>query len=282
MFRNPLELRDEPKPNAGSTRDPFGRLGPEDTEPDTEITAIKNPTTLQAPVGDTGQNRRRDVAKTEQLLDKAGTLDLKKTDGPNGFWGTRTSDATKMFQKQNGLKVDAEINPNGPTIQKLSQITDTRDATKRRKERRDQRHVDAAAQGKKNAIDQVINNATRWHFEDRDAKNKPLPNSMRRADRAGFEMYPQWQNAEHQNDVGFPEVKYVHPDGREVIYDGDTRKVITDPKIKGTFNYANAPAREKPPEDAAELFECLSQEGVLKHFLLDWLPYNRLGNTRDK
>lgn len=263
MFRNSLEHH--------TTPDPFGRLGPDDAEPDTEIADIKNPANLNASVGDTGQNRRRDVAKTEQLLGKVGTLDLKQTDGPTGFWGSRTSDATKTFQKQNGLKVDAEINPNGPTIQKLGQITDTRDATKRRKERRDQRRADAAAQSKKNAVDQAVHNLTRWHFGDREARNNPLPNSMRRADRAGFEMYPQWQNAEHQNDVGFPEVKYVHPDGREAIFDGDTRKIVTDPEIKGTFNYANAPAED--PNNMEEWWNFISNKETLKHTLYDLSPH---------
>ena len=121
MFGNPFELRDDLKNENESTPDPFGRLG-EDDEPDTEIAEIKNPTTLKAPVGDTGQNSRRDVAKTEQLLGQAGALDLKKTDGPTGYWGTRTSDATKTFQKQNGLKIDGQINPGGETIRALGKL----------------------------------------------------------------------------------------------------------------------------------------------------------------
>ena len=121
MFGNPFDLRDELKTENKSAPDPFGRLGVDD-EPDTEIAEIKNPTALKAPVGDTGQNSRRDVAKTEQLLGQAGTLDLKKTDGPTGYWGTRTSHATKAFQKQNGLKVDGQINPGGETIRALGKL----------------------------------------------------------------------------------------------------------------------------------------------------------------
>lgn len=132
----------------------------------------------------------------------------------------------------------------------------------------------------KQSAARLKHDATRWYFEDRDAKNKPLPNSMRRADRAGFEMYPQWQNALHQNEKGEPEVKYVHPDGREVIYDGDTRKVLTDPELKGTFNYANAPAKD--PENLAEWLDFLSQDGVLEHIVLDIVPSKLLKNTRKK
>ena len=121
MFGNLFDLRDDLKTENKSAPDPFGRLG-EDDEPDTEIAEIKNPTALKAPVGDTGQNSRCDVAKTEQLLGQAGTLDLKKTDGPTGYWGTRTSHATKAFQKQNGLKVDGQINPGGETIRALGKL----------------------------------------------------------------------------------------------------------------------------------------------------------------
>lgn len=123
MFRNSMVVSDMHQNNVPTKRDPFGRLGPDDTETDTEITDFKNPISLQAPVGDYGENRRRDVAKTEKLLGAAGSLDLEKTDGPTGFWGTRSSDATKAFQKQNGLKIDGQINPDGETIRALGKLT---------------------------------------------------------------------------------------------------------------------------------------------------------------
>lgn len=121
MFSNPFDLHDKLTSENKPAPDPFGRLGV-DEEPDTEIADIKNPMRIKASVGDSGQNSRRDVAKTEQLLGDAGTLDLKKTDGPTGYWGMRTSDATKAFQKQNGLKVDGGINPTGETIRALGNI----------------------------------------------------------------------------------------------------------------------------------------------------------------
>lgn len=99
MFGSPFELRDDIKTNKKPAPDPFGRLGIDD-EPDTEIADIKNPTKLKSSVGDAGQNSRRDVAKTEELLGEAGDFDLKQTDGPTGYWGTRTSDAAKVFQKR--------------------------------------------------------------------------------------------------------------------------------------------------------------------------------------
>lgn len=121
MFRNSFNLREKPT-STKNRPDPFGRLGEDDDQIDVEIADIKNPTQLKSPVGDMGQNNRRDVAKAEQLLGNAGTLDLKKTDGPTGYWGARTSGATKTFQKQNNLKVDGQINPDGETIHALSKL----------------------------------------------------------------------------------------------------------------------------------------------------------------
>ncbi len=120
--------------NQRKNYDAFGRIGLGDPVPDDEIRNFRNPTKLSEAVGATGRNQRRDVAKVEKLLGSAGTLDLKKTDGPTGYWGMRTDDATRRFQEKEGLKVDGEIKPNGPTIRKLA---DKRDAAKRRKERRE-------------------------------------------------------------------------------------------------------------------------------------------------
>ncbi len=64
---------------------------------------------------------------------------------------------------------------------------------------------------------------------------------MRRAEKAGFVRYPDWQNEYHQDGKGRREIKYGHPDGREVIFDGDTGKPVDDPRIEGTYNYAPVP-----------------------------------------
>lgn len=230
----------------------------------------KTTSSLSGSVGFGGDNKPDDVRKVSEAMVANGRIDQPTSDATDAF---NSKIITAQQDMADGLRPDAEINPNGPTIQKLDQMAGTRNATKRRKERRDERRADAAASGKRNAIDQIKHDATRWHFEDREAKNKPLPNSMRRVDRAGFEMYPQWQNEYHQNNIGEPEVKYAHPDGREVIYDGDTRKVVADPELKGTFNYANAPARKEKPENTEEWMRYLFQNGALEHILYDIAPF---------
>ncbi|NQU61014.1 MAG: peptidoglycan-binding protein [Rhodospirillales bacterium] len=101
------------------TSDPFGRLLAE-PKPEPEIMDFQNSFRIRDSVGMEGSNARRDVAKVESLLDRAGALDLAKTDGVTGFFGARTDEAVKKFQKDRGLKVDGLINPNGPTLRTLA------------------------------------------------------------------------------------------------------------------------------------------------------------------
>lgn len=105
---NPLELRDDLKRD--EDRDPFGRVPPKQ-KPEPELTNLGDASKLSRPVGEQGKNDRRDVAKVETMLGRTGALDLKKTDGPMGYWGERTREATCAFQKQNGLKVNGDIGP---------------------------------------------------------------------------------------------------------------------------------------------------------------------------
>ncbi len=75
----------------------------------------------------------------------------------------------------------------------------------------------------------------------RDALNSPLPKSARDAERSGFLLQSPKTSVWHQDDKGKPELKYIHPDGREVVFDGDTGQIITDPDIKGSYNYGPDP-----------------------------------------
>lgn len=43
----------------------------------------------------------------------------------------------------------------------------------------------------------------------------------------------------NDNGVGKPELKFIHPDGREVVFDGGTRQIITSDQYRGTYNYVN-------------------------------------------
>ncbi len=117
-----LNMTPDEKAMKAKDRDPFGRLMPKPSA-DTEISNLGDLGALGQSVGVQGKNQRPDVAKAETMLGKAGALALKKTDGPTGYWGMRTEDATKRFQKQQGLKIDGQINPGGETIRKLTEVT---------------------------------------------------------------------------------------------------------------------------------------------------------------
>ena len=125
--------------------------------------------------------------------------------------------------------------------------------------------------------DEIFRKATEWHFEGRDALNQPLPSSEEGARQGGFWQTPQWQAQEHQNEIGNPEKKYVHPSGREVVFDGDTGKVVDDPAKRGTYNYINMwdSRREMTPLDLPEWVL-----RFLSHGAVDYLPYKIGGNVR--
>ncbi|MHA1597738.1 MAG: peptidoglycan-binding domain-containing protein [Alphaproteobacteria bacterium] len=76
---------------------------------------------ISGSVGRTGDNNKADVAGIEAALGSQGYLDLGKTDGPTGYFGTFMEEAVKKFQKANGLKVDGVITPGGETIGQLAQ-----------------------------------------------------------------------------------------------------------------------------------------------------------------
>ncbi len=97
---------------------PFGRLPEAGKEQPFDMS---KPFDLSKAVGHGGNNGRADVAKIETLLGLAGTLDLKKTDGPTGYAGQRLLDAIRTYQKHNGLSVDGRLNPGGQTLQALAQ-----------------------------------------------------------------------------------------------------------------------------------------------------------------
>lgn len=91
------------------------------------------PFSLGSAVGLQGPNRRDDVAKVETLLGGAGYMDIAPTGGPTGYPGGRLIDAVKRFQKDNGLKVDGYLNPDGETMASLTRAVPARpdDATRR-------------------------------------------------------------------------------------------------------------------------------------------------------
>ena len=122
--------------------------------------------------------------------------------------------------------------------------------------------------------------ATSWHFEDRDLLNSPQPKDENQAIKMGFERYPADQAFFHQNNIGKQEKKYGHPDGREVVFDGDTGKLATDIRYRGSYNY------EVPSPMPDHFVDIKAWQDYLQngggHVVKDVAPYLIGGNVRGR
>jgi len=319
--------------------------------------------TIDDSVGPLGLNNSKDVSKVQAALVDEGDLDEQ-----TGYIGTKTLDATKAFQDKNGLKVDGQINPGGPTERALlgarsevaspysrapagtpsiEQQTKTWAESQHRQQQAkqappsgyfskngvtftdnwandliggkasvvatpqegllgrtpDQKAADVGEQPQnapttyeqiaqaieeqrqnllhthqasvsgvpESILNGVYDNLTSWHFEKRDLLNSPLPKNEQEAINMGFERFPEWQSIEHQDNKGKLEKKYGHVDGREVIFDGDTGRVVNDSRIGGSFNYVSpTPMTKKNMNANGWLDFALTAPG---HTLLDYVPY---------
>jgi hypothetical protein len=125
----------------------------------------------------------------------------------------------------------------------------------------------------------VYNKLTGWHFEGRGAQNGPHPTyDQVRTQGSGWQLLGPSQSIYHDNGVGQPELKYIHPSGREAVFDGDTLQPITDPRYAGTYNYVN-PAQA--PENWYNVGGWLSFSVLgAGHLVTDVVPYWLGGNVR--
>ena len=80
---------------------------------------------LRGSVGDGGDNRPEDVAKTQLLLNGLGYQDLRRTNGPTGNLTIALDDGIRRFQKDLGLRIDGRIQPIGETMSTIrTQVAD--------------------------------------------------------------------------------------------------------------------------------------------------------------
>jgi len=116
-----------------------------------------------------------------------------------------------------------------------------------------QRRIESRARLRKEAERRRIEKRDK-DLKERDRLNYPLPSSAEDAGKMDFILLPLRESKYHQNHKGKPELKYIHPDGREVVFDGDTGNMITAPETRGSFNYG-------------------PKTWTLDHFTKDMLPY---------
>ncbi|MCX7110799.1 MAG: FG-GAP-like repeat-containing protein [Proteobacteria bacterium] len=126
--------------------------------------------------------------------------------------------------------------------------------------------------------------ASKWHYEDREAFNKPyedLTYDQVSSDSDNWTLLPPIQSVEHDNKIGKQELKYIHNNGSELVFDGDTHELITDPKYRGTYNYINPASindfdRNKPQEGLV-IFIVAN----IGHVIADYIPAKVFGNKRN-
>jgi hypothetical protein len=120
--------------------------------------------------------------------------------------------------------------------------------------------------------------ATDWHFEGRDARNGEIPPKEVLDDpSSGWKLLPPSLSTYHQNGEGADELKYIHPDGREAVLDGDTLEPVTDPRWKGTYNYISL----MPPDERETIGDHAEYWARrVGHIAADVVPYYIGGNAR--
>ena len=117
-------------------------------------------------------------------------------------------------------------------------------------------------------------NATKFHYEDRDAKNIDLP------EQDGLRPQDRWRQDKkdffHQNG-GERDIKWINDDGREVVYDGDNGQILTD-KFRGTYNYQPVARKPEKWHDVRGWQKVVTS--MIGHAVMDVVPHLILGTDR--
>ncbi len=86
----------------------------------------------------------------------------------------------------------------------------------------------------------------------------------------------------HDNGIGKPELKFVHNNGREAVFDGDTHEIIYDSQYRATYNYVTAIEFKGWAHVLNSTYGHLGEllgKGA-GHFIFDMIPYYIGGNNR--
>jgi hypothetical protein len=127
------------------------------------------------------------------------------------------------------------------------------------------------------SLTDVWTGITAWNYEGRDARN----NNIESIDTITNEEQGWRQDLRdtfHQDGDNYHDDKYTHPDGREVVIDGATGKMVTEGATRGTYNYVDPGVAPENRYDIAGWAE-FGARGV-GHFFADILPWAILGIDR--
>ena len=132
-----------------------------------------------------------------------------------------------------------------------------------------------------NWVGEQYDNATDFHFEGREALNSDLPTYEEAIGKdSEWQLLPEEMSIFHDDGIGRPELKFIHPDGREAVFNGDTLELVTDPRYVGTYNYVTPTTKPSSLEwnNVGEWIE-FGVKGA-GHVITDVIPYGLGGNVR--
>jgi hypothetical protein len=132
-----------------------------------------------------------------------------------------------------------------------------------------------------NGVKEGYKDVTDFHFEGREALNSDLPSYEEAIGKdSEWQLLPEEMSIFHDDGIGKPELKFIHPDGREAVFNGDTLKLVTDPRYVGTYNYVT-PTTKPSSLGWGNVGEWIDF-GVkgAGHVITDVLPYGLGGNVR--
>ena len=137
------------------------------------------------------------------------------------------------------------------------------------------------ALGKMDMSRDAAKSLSKWHFEGRDTRNGIHPTYAQvTAKNTKWRLLSPGESIFHDNGVGKPEKKFIHPDGREAVFDGDCLCAVTDPKYKPTYNYVNPGKKPRGWYDVKGWNDYAHR--AIGHGVTDVLPYIIGGNDRGK
>ena len=110
---------------------------------------------LAAGIGANERNKREDVVGIEQALSLTGDYDLALTEGPTGYMSNAKGRAIMAFQERNGLRVDGQILPGGPTVRALEKQLVRTAPTRAVSPARERGTAGEASGGRRKAEDEV-------------------------------------------------------------------------------------------------------------------------------
>ncbi len=143
------------------------------------------------------------------------------------------------------------------------------------------RNINESRKAPQGKIHQIYIAITRFHFEKRDQLNGEHPSYEEVTSRdTDWILLSEKMSIYHDNGRGRPELKFIHPSGREAVFDGDTLLPERDPRFKATYNYVTPVPMPYKKLDVMGWMRFMVKG--FGHFVTDMLPYYLTGCKNER